>query len=172
MNALALLLAQIADVPAGSQDAALAAFSKEFWGLVILVLTGTGGAIVAVGRWLGGHIAEIQKSNAALIDSLQRDKITQRDEFITALDRREKAFTAIMEKRDAAFTAALLKLEDECNEQRNLDREQREEDRRALLRAIGLASGGDTGKFLPEPRSPKTRSRSTDEHEEKHREHG
>lgn len=140
-------------------DAAVALYSKEFWGLVILVLSGTGGAVVAVGKWLATHISEIQKSNAALINSLQSDKVAQRDEFLRALDKREVAFAMILERRDSAFTEALVKIEDECGRQRELDRRQREEDRNALLRAIGIASGGDTGRFVDPSRADPRPSR-------------
>lgn len=159
----------LAQVTTTVPDNSVPIFSKEFWALLVLILTGTGGAVIAVGKWLANHIAEIQKSHATMVEQQQKDKTNQRDEFLIALSKREEVFAAVLEKRDVAFTQALLKIELDCGKQRELDRAQREEDRRLdhaqrdedrrlLYKAIGL-SGGDTGRFITEPRPSKTRPR-------------
>jgi hypothetical protein len=127
--------------------------SIDYGELLIIIgslITSVVGASIAGVKWVGKNIDKQQAMAVTALATANDDKQVQRKDFLDALH-----------LTTDRFTAAIYKQESECAKQRELDREQREldrdqrdEDRRLLMRAIGLAASGDTGKFrasMPTP---------------------
>lgn len=126
----------------------------ELAALIGTVMTTGGAAILALGRWLGRHFDTIAAQH-------QAEKSTQRADFLRTLEGRDKAFLGTLER-----------IETECHRDREIDREQRAEDRALLLRAIGLATKGDTGAFKTEPKKKRRRDGGSGSSEDVREEEG
>ena len=143
--------------------------------LVGTILFGVGGGIVAIGKWLAGYFdvqrkqadvdrdagerrfQAMQQSTFSLMTAIQQEKQKEREEFLAALAKQADSFESIVEKTNKSCGETLSKVEAECSRQREADRLEREESRKALFRVLGV-SPGDTGKFRKKEGNHEARS--------------